>query len=554
MATTFGGEDLGNAPAQGSTAYTKENFPYQQYIDDNPGIGGGKNHYGIEDKERAWADYLAKNPSGGNSAGAGSLGNATNIVAGAPKNPGDVNIGQAASDIVKDPSTLISGDRSLEEQAAKDQMTGNEAGTTINPNDPKYQTDTDKLNQEAKTAEAETAAKVDPREAETYDVEKVADKVAGEDMTGAKGEVSDETIINAPQIDLESISKGTDAGGVGEALKDYAVQEFDDVDKRATAKGQLEALQDDFVDPITGEPKIPNWAAATARSVAKLTAFTGASGSAATAAMSQALMEASIPIATSDAQFYQTLTIKNLDNKQASILNRANVLAKMELANQDSRLTAAVENSKNFLAMDLANLNNEQQAAVINNQNRVNAILEDGKQENAKRLFTADSQNKMDMFYDQLNSQIEQFNTGQVNGMAQFNTDQVNSMSQFNANLENNREQFYQNMQYAIDTANAKWRQTVTLTEDQQAFEAAATDVKNMVGMTSEQLAQLWDRSDSLLQFAWQSGENEADRKAQMAIAKFQSKMAGKNADKEGLGSLVGGLASSAFDKVLDKW
>src|SRR5690606_21524089 len=100
------------------------------------------------------------------------------------------------------------------------------------------------------------------------------------------------------------------------------------------------------------------------------------------------------------------------------------------------------------------------------------------------------------------------FNASQVNGMSQFNASQSNAMKQFNASLENNREQFYQNMQYQIDTANAKWRQTVTLQEDQQAFEAAATDVKNSVGITTEQLNQLWDRSDSLLQYAWQSSEN----------------------------------------------
>ena len=225
----------------------------------------------------------------------------------------------------------------------------------------------------------------------------------------------------------------------------------------------------------------------------------------------------------------------------------------MTLANQDARTAAAIQNAQAFLAMDMKNLDNRQQAAVINNQNRVNSILEDAKAVNTQRMFTAQSQNEMDKFYDNLNSNIQQFNASQVNGMSQFNASQNNAMKQFNASLENSREQFYQNMQYNIDTANAKWRQTVTLTEDQQAFEAAATDVKNSVGITTEQLNQLWDRSDSLLQYAWQSSENEADRKANMAIAQYQAKAAQKAADAKGMGSMLGSVAGAVGSKLIDK-
>lgn len=540
-------------------AMTRENFNFKKYIDENEGLGQGKNRYGAEDQERAWADYMSKNPGGSTPAATAQqvaaakqgVGSSSQIVPGAANAAqGEINVTDAAAELVNDPSKLIGGDTSLQEQAAKSQMTGTEAGTNVDPNAEKYQMDTDALSQDAAQADTSTAANVDPREATGYDPELVADKVAGEDMEAAQGEVSQEAIINAPQIDTEAIAKAEDAGGVGQALTEYASQNFDEVDKRATAKGQLEMLQEDFVDPITGEPKIPIWAQGTARSVGKIIAFTGQSGSAATAAMATAIMEASIPVATQDATFYQTLTIKNLDNKQAQILNRANVLANMEMANQDARVTAAIENSKNFLQMDLANLSNEQQAAVINNQNRVNAILEDGKQINAQRLFEAQSQNEMDMFYDNLNSQINQFNASQANAMAQYNTSEVNGMKKFNADMENQREQFYQTMQYNIDIANAKWRQTVTLTEDAQAFEAAATDVKNMVDISTEQLNRLWDRSDSLLEYAWTSSEKEADRKASMAMAKYQTAQAGKAGKGQVVGSIIGTVGSKIVDAL----
>ena len=200
-------------------------------------------------------------------------------------------------------------------------------------------------------------------------------------------------------------------------------------------------------------------------------------------AMSTAMIEATLPIAQADSQFYQTLTIKNLDNKQQMIINKANVLSKMELANLDVRTSVAVNNAKTFMQYDMANLANEQQANIVNTQAKVQSILEDAKQVNVARRFNAESQNDMDMFYDNLSATIDMYNTGQKNQMAQFNAGELNDTFQFNASLENSREQFYANMQYQVDAANAKWRQTVTLQNNENAFNAAAIDVKNIAGL-----------------------------------------------------------------------
>lgn len=533
----------------------------KQYIDTNKegNFGRGPNPYGSEDVKRAYDDYIAKGatwkppapaqtPEQAAQAQAG-VGSTTNVVAGNATGANQTNVTNAGAELINNPDKLVSGSSSLAEQNKQNQMTGTEAGTNINPNDPKYAMDADKLKQTAAQGQADTAAQVDPRTANTYEVDKTQDKVAGEDIQGEQGTVSEEATIEAPQIDIGAIAGGTDANGVGKALSDYAYQNLDQVDQKATVKGQLDLLQEDFVGP-NGEPKIPAWAQATAKSVGRITAFTGGSGTAATAAMAAALMEASLPIASQDAAFFQTLTVKNLDNKQASIINKANVLAKMESQNADARLTAAIENSKSFLAMDMKNLDNKQQAAIINNQNRVQSILEDSKQENAKRLFTADSQNNMDMYYDNMNTQIDQFNAVQKNAMEQFNVNQSNDMSKYNADMENNREQFYKSMQFNIDTANAKWRQTVTLQEDTQAFEAAATDVKNMIGISTEQLNQLWDRSDSLLDYAWKSSESAKDRDAAIALKKLEAKLTSKQKDKEGLGTMLGSVGSSIIGSI----
>ena len=401
---------------------------------------------------------------------------------------------------------------------------------------------------------------------------KAADKVEQAAMTGAQGTVSSQAQIdpNAVTVDTNAVANGQTASG--QALNKYASQNISNIidtstlagkilaenlgegnytDSKATLKGQLDILQAEFVDPTTGQPKIPSWAAATARQVSRIAAFTGMTGTAATAAMAQALMEASLPIAQADSQFFQTVTMQNLSNRQEATINKANVLSKLDLANMDARLQVAVTNANNFMQMDLKNLDNAQQAEVINTQSRVQAILEDANSENANRLFVAQSQNEKDMFYSQLGASIEQYNASQINSMKQFNASQTTDVSKFNSDLENNREQFYKNMQFQIDTANAKWRQTVTLTENDQAFQAAATDVKNIVGVSVEQLNRLWDRSDAILDYAWKSAENDADRKNQVAMVKLQAKLKSDESTSTGWGNLLGTLLGAGSSILL---
>jgi len=425
----------------------------------------------------------------------------------------------------------------------------------IDPKQAKYKMDANKLAINAIMVKQQT----NPGAA-SYNVQKIKDAIAANDMKAAKGQLSAGSQVQAAQIDIDKIANDP-TNALGSALKKYAAQDFTNIidtstaagkllaqklgdgnytDSKATLKGQLEMLQSEFVDPTTGEPKIPSWAASTSRNVSKIAAFKGMSGSAATAAMSQALMEASIPIAQADAQFFQTLTIQNLNNKQQSIINTANTLAKFEQTNVDNRMAAAIQNSKAFLEMDMANLSNEQQARVINNAARTQSILEDAKQENAKRLFVADNENDMNKFYAQLNTQISQYNSSQ-------NLD----AKKFNSTLNDSREKFYKEMQYNIDVSNAKWRQTVQLQEDQQRHEAATTDVKNMFDLSVNQLNQIWDRSDSLLDYAWKSSESNLDRRNSMALAILAGKNAKDAALWEGIGTLAGTFVGSGVGQNL---
>lgn len=443
-------------------------------------------------------------------------------------------------------------------------------GTTLDPNNPNYALDGD-LSYDPETV-GETATINNPGTGTPtfYNASTVTNLMGGDSTTvnAATTTVTDNMLVDPDdvQIDVEGIAAG--GGVLGNALNDFASQDISQVidtstvagklladklgegnytDAKATVLGQMKIISAEFKD-ANGNPKIPPWAQGLSREVSRMMAFKGVSGTAAVATMSNALMEATLGVAEKDAAFFQTLTIKNLDNRQQQIINKANVLAQFEVANLDARQTALVNNAKAFLQVDLANLANKQQAEVINTQAMVQALFTDQAAINAERLFTAETMNEFEKFYDQLSVQVQQFNAGQINAMNQFNAGEVNAAAQFNANMENNRQQFYANMQFNIDTANAKWRQTVETENTRLQYEALAFDVKNMLNITQEAQNQLWDRVDSMFDYIWKSSESELQREAQILMAEMQAAAArggGGSGLMGALGNVVGAFAGS---------
>ena len=148
-----------------------------------------------------------------------------------------------------------------------------------------------------------------------------------------KEDTSDKAVIDASTIEgdvdaledrvsgfaSQNISNVIDTSTIAGKLLADRLGEGNYTDAKSTVKGQMEILSAEFVD-ANGNPKIPTWAASSARAVSRLMAFKGVTGTAATAAMAQAIIEASLPIAQQDAKFFQTITLENLDNKQESIL------------------------------------------------------------------------------------------------------------------------------------------------------------------------------------------------------------------------------------------
>ena len=488
---------------------------------------------------------------------------------------GLIKSNEEAEALIADPQKFLA-DRNMTLQDGLTLINAQAQGVALDPSDPRYGLGSNvniNANTVASTERATAPSGLNPQ---SYTASTVTDRITNPiyGVDTATGSIDKDNLIDADeiQIDMTGASTGINRDGsinyTGGALNDVALQNISQiidtstvqgkllaqelgegnyVDKKATVAGQTEILTKQFVG-ADGQPRIPTWAAPLYRELSRTMTFKGMTGTAATAAMAQAMMEATVGMAEKDAEFFKTLTIKNLDNRQQQVLNKANVLAQFDTSNLSAREAAAVNNAKAFLQMDLTNLTNEQQSAVIDAQARTQALFEDQQSINAQRLFTAENVNDFTKFYDQLSANISLFNAEQVNAMRKFNTGEMNDIAEFNATMEDSRQKFYANMQYQIDTANAKWRQTVELSNNKLLFDAAATDVKNMLSITQEAQNQIWDRVDSMLDMLWKSSENEANR--DMEILK-STIMAQANSKGGGIFSIFGDIASAVAVKMI---
>lgn len=449
-------------------------------------------------------------------------------------------------------------------------------GTTLDPSDPNYELG-DKPDTGVATVDgAAEVGLVDPTAPETYSAETVGDQMYKDqfNVDPATGEITDQNLVNAEniEIDMKGTATGINEDGTtnetGVALNDYATQNISQIidtstvagkllaqqlgegnytDAKSTIMGQMEIISAAFKDS-NGNPIIPPFAQGLARQLSRTMAFKGVTGTAATAAMANALMEASLGMAEKEAKFFQTLTVKNLDNRQKAIINKANVLAKFEVTNADARETAAVQNAQAFLEMDLKNLTNEQQAEIINVQARVDALLQDANAINAERLFTAEARNDFTKYYETMNTNIKTFMAEQTNAIAKLNAGEINSMTQFEATMEDSRQKFYAEMQFNIDTANAKWRQNVEESNVKLQYDAISTDVKNMLDISQEAQNQLWDRVDSLFDYIWKSSENDMERDVRVLLQQISAQA---NSKGGGLFGFLGDIAGAYITKAI---
>ena len=265
-------------------------------------------------------------------------------------------------------------------------------------------------------------------------------------------------------------------------------------------------------------------------------------------------------VALENAKMAQTMNLENLSNRQAKVMADAAAMSQIDLTNLNNRQQAQVQNAQAFLQMDMTNLSNEQQTSMFVAQQRVNTILSDTAQENAAKQFNASSENQTNQFFATLSTQVSQFNSEQTNAMSRFNAGEANALSRFNSEQDNAREQFNATNHLIVAQANAQWAQSITTAEnasDNQANRDAALAANNLTMTAYNNMVQ---RERDILAWAWQSGENAAERDANIAISKIAAEAkasAGGDTDSSGLsaasGKFLGEIAVNAAALLFGK-
>ncbi len=262
-------------------------------------------------------------------------------------------------------------------------------------------------------------------------------------------------------------------------------------------------------------------------------------------------------IALENAKLAQTVDLANLNNRQATVMAEAAQIANLETVNLNNRQQAAVENAKSFLQIDMANLGNQQQTALFKTQEIVRSLFTDQAAENAQLQFNATSQNQLDQFFANLQTQTRQFNAQQSNAVEQFNVNSEMAVSQFNAQQENARQQFNASNGVLISQANAEARNKITTIDNATQNAVNQFNATNALGLTKLDYEKEWQTYNDIMQYAWLTGENELNRANEITKAIISKNAKSDEANAIITSSLVASLSgilleSDLVDELVD--
>jgi len=361
------------------------------------------------------------------------------------------------------------------------------------------------------------------------------------------GQISSIT-TNVPQIGDAKVAQISDPRGVISDIPQGTVSQESvvtpaqaELDQRATVKFQLGSL---FESLKEGE-ELPAWAAPAVRKVSAVMQARGlGSSSMASAAITQALMESGIPIATQDANKYASIQLQNLNNSQQAALTNAATFAAMDKANLSARLQGAVTNAQSLLTVDTANLSSQQKSNELTFSALTQALFKDSAEENARREFNAKNEAQVQEFFAELGTQVETANANRTAAVQQFNVGEENAMNQFNTSMRDARDKFNANMKFAIDQSNTQWRRQINTADTALQNETNRINVQNQYNLTQTALSQLWQKYRDNAAWNFQKSESAVQRQHEIGVMAMEFANTKELYDKEMKDSIATGVGN----------
>ena len=383
---------------------------------------------------------------------------------------------------------------------------------------------------------------------------------AATSATGTAQQVSTVTQPGAAQFNAATIGTAptmTAAQGTVTAPMTAAQQSLASLDSRATVQGQLENISQDIETSLQQGSPLPAFARGAAEAAKATMQARGLGASTMLAeALAEGILRSSIPIAQADANTYKQVIFQNLANNQQ----------------------AAVVNAQAYLQMDMANLSNNQQANLQNLQAQQQQLLTDNAARNAALQFNATSQNQVNQFYSNLNTNIQEQNARRSDALTQFNIAEQNkvaalnaknataiadanaqrqaAINQFNATLENQRERFNVENQRVIDQSNVTWRRQTNTANTAAVNAANQTNAQNLLNLSNFALSSLWQQWRDEASWVNQSSQNEMNRNHNLAVAALERTTAfdlQNSAQTSALYAMLGQFGMNIFTKFINQ-
>ena len=394
----------------------------------------------------------------------------------------------------------------------------------IDPETGAYLTTPGQIDSTSKNVEIDT----ETGKQKIKDVDEMATAKLATTTTDADGNV-----VPIEYVDMTGVEGSVSTGSIADEVSDT-------VDEQSTVKYQIGQLMESLEE---GKP-MPAWASPAIRKVGAIMQARGMGGSSmAAAAITQAMMESGIPIATADANTYATMELQNLNNKQATTLQNAATYAAMDKANLNARLQAAVTNAQSLLAVDTANLTAEQATNTVNYNALTTALFKDTASDNARKEINAKNELQLEEFYVELGSQVETANANREVAVNQFNSGEDNAMNQFFSSQADSRDKFDATMQFAIDQSNVNWRRQINTADTAVANETNRINAQNLYNSTTTAMNALWQkyRDNASWNFSKsESAEQRAHEIGVMAMEFANSKETYTQEQKDTIGLAVG--------------
>lgn len=316
----------------------------------------------------------------------------------------------------------------------------------------------------------------------------------------------------------------------------------------SSVKEQYGMLQDDWVG-TDGSNKVPFYALGAVTAAKQEMAARGMGGSSmAAAAITQAGLEAMMPVAMADAKFMQTLSIKSFDFQTTMGLAKLSHIANLDVSDLEYRQRQAVDTANKFFEVDMSNVNNDRLVAATNNANRMQTLFSDQNFMNVAANLQFTTQAEQDRFYDNLSLQAQEATSRLTLNNNQFNASVTNSRDEFNSRMSAEIEMDNVNYLRSINTANTAGENQQNLVNSQNLLGISNTAIANGITLQRDQLNRIFE-----------SSENVKTRANNYAIAKLSADAAMDRLDatqsfenSQDLGGFLGGIAKPFVDSGVD--